>query len=54
MENGGRTENSSPVLEKVLLNEGVHPDDICTLLMDMIILGVQAVTHKSATYQIQK
>lgn len=36
-------DDSSPVLEKFLLNEGIHPDDISTLLMDMIILGVQAV-----------
>lgn len=39
-----RAEDGSPVLEKFLLDEGIHPDDVCTLLMDMIILGVQAVT----------
>ncbi|XP_076683489.1 putative cytochrome P450 12a5, mitochondrial isoform X2 [Andrena cerasifolii] len=48
MEKGGRAEDSSPVLEKLLLNEGVHPDDICTLLMDMIILGVQATANCEA------
>lgn len=42
-------EDSSPVLEKLLVNEGIHPDDICTLLMDMIILGVQAVIIDSIT-----
>lgn len=36
----------SPVLEKLLVNEGIHPDDICTMLMDMIILGIQAVRDK--------
>ncbi|XP_017890644.1 probable cytochrome P450 12a5, mitochondrial [Ceratina calcarata] len=41
-------ENSSPILEKFLLNEGIHPDDICTLLMDMIILGVQAAANSEA------
>ncbi|XP_068975698.1 probable cytochrome P450 12a5, mitochondrial [Bombus flavifrons] len=41
-------EDSSPVLEKLLVNEGIHPDDICTLLMDMIILGVQATANSEA------
>lgn len=36
----------SPVLEKLLVNEAIHPDDICTMLMDMIILGIQAVRDK--------
>ncbi|XP_043789878.1 probable cytochrome P450 12a5, mitochondrial isoform X2 [Apis laboriosa] len=38
----------SPVLEKLLLNEGIHPDDICTMLMDMIILGIQATVNSEA------
>ncbi|KAK1123108.1 hypothetical protein K0M31_008741 [Melipona bicolor] len=42
------TDDSSPVLERFLANEGIHPDDICTLLMDMIILGVQATANSEA------
>ncbi|XP_053997434.1 probable cytochrome P450 12a5, mitochondrial [Hylaeus anthracinus] len=48
---GGRNEGieeGSPVLEKFLLNEGIHPDDVSTLLMDMIILGVQATANCEA------
>lgn len=30
------------LLEKMII-QGIHSDDIATLLMDMIILGVQAV-----------
>ncbi|CAK9806584.1 Probable cytochrome P450 12a5, mitochondrial [Anthophora plagiata] len=41
-------DNSSPVLEKFLLNESVHPDDICTLLLDMMILGVQATANSES------
>ncbi|XP_076171890.1 putative cytochrome P450 12a5, mitochondrial [Ptiloglossa arizonensis] len=43
-----RAEDGSPVLEKFLLDEGIHPDDVCTLLMDMIILGVQATANCEA------
>lgn len=39
----GEKENT-PLLEKMLLQR-VHVDDISTLLMDMIILGVQAVSQ---------
>ncbi|CAL7939834.1 unnamed protein product [Xylocopa violacea] len=39
---------SSPVVERFLLNDGIHPDDICTILMDMIILGVQATVNSEA------
>ncbi|KAK9299031.1 hypothetical protein QLX08_007860 [Tetragonisca angustula] len=42
------SDDSSPVLERFLVNEGIHPDDICTLLMDMIILGVQATANSEA------
>ncbi|XP_033339232.2 putative cytochrome P450 12a5, mitochondrial [Megalopta genalis] len=48
---GNRTESveeESPVLEKLLLADGVHSDDICTVLMDMIILGVQATANCEA------
>ncbi|XP_024945777.1 probable cytochrome P450 12a5, mitochondrial isoform X2 [Cephus cinctus] len=38
-------EESSPILEKILFNERIHPDDITTLLMDMIVLGVQATSN---------
>nr|ARN17952.1 cytochrome P450-29 [Cephus cinctus] len=38
-------EKSSPILEKMLFNERIHPDDISTLLMDMIVLGVQATSN---------
>nr|XP_034192784.1 probable cytochrome P450 12a5, mitochondrial isoform X1 [Osmia lignaria] len=41
-------EGGSPVLEKFLLNEGIRPDDLCTLLMDMMILGVQATVNSEA------
>lgn len=36
-------EEISPILEKLLMDQRMHSDDISTLLMDMIILGVQAV-----------
>ncbi|XP_043519028.1 probable cytochrome P450 12a5, mitochondrial [Frieseomelitta varia] len=42
------TDDSSPVLERFLVNEGIHPDDVCTLLMDMIMLGVQATANSEA------
>ncbi|XP_076396038.1 putative cytochrome P450 12a5, mitochondrial isoform X2 [Megachile rotundata] len=44
----GKTEEGAPILEKFLLNEGIHPDDVCTLLMDMMILGVQATVNSEA------
>lgn len=37
------SDETSPVLEKLLLAQRLHPDDVSTLLMDMAILGVQAV-----------
>ncbi|XP_043251706.1 probable cytochrome P450 12a5, mitochondrial [Colletes gigas] len=43
-----RVDEGSPVLEKFLLSDGIHPDDICTMLMDMIILGVQATANCEA------
>ncbi|XP_076656790.1 putative cytochrome P450 12a5, mitochondrial [Halictus rubicundus] len=42
------TEEDLPVLEKLLLTDGVHSDDICTILLDMIILGVQAMANCEA------
>ncbi|KAK0163148.1 hypothetical protein PV327_006856 [Microctonus hyperodae] len=41
-------ENSSPVLENFLINQQMNLDDISTLLMDLIILGVQAVSNTQA------
>lgn len=41
-------ENSSPVLESLLINQQMNLDDISTLLMDLIILGVQAVSNTQA------
>lgn len=37
-----KEEESSPLLEKMMFQR-IHSDDISTLLMDMMILGVQAV-----------
>lgn len=34
------------LLEKMMIR-GIHSDDIATLLMDMIILGVQAVIYNN-------
>ncbi|KZC06049.1 putative cytochrome P450 12a5, mitochondrial [Dufourea novaeangliae] len=42
------TEVDLPVLEKFLVTDGIQPDDICTLLMDMMILGVQATANCEA------
>ncbi|KAL2724541.1 hypothetical protein V1478_009054 [Vespula squamosa] len=42
------SEETSPVLEKLLLAQRLHPDDVSTLLMDMAILGVQAMTSCEA------
>lgn len=36
------SEKNSPLLEKMMILR-IHPEDISTLLMDMLILGVQAV-----------
>ncbi|XP_012278927.1 probable cytochrome P450 12a5, mitochondrial isoform X2 [Orussus abietinus] len=41
-------EEGSPILEKLILDLHVHPDDVSTLLMDMIILGVQATANCQA------
>jgi len=35
-------EKNLPLLEKMIIQR-IHPNDISTLLMDMMILGVQAV-----------
>lgn len=35
----------TPILEELLLNHGMQPEDVATLMMDMIILGVQAVSQ---------
>ncbi|EZA50883.1 putative cytochrome P450 49a1 [Ooceraea biroi] len=40
-------EKSSPLLEKMMLQR-IHSDDISTLLMDMMILGVQAIVNCEA------
>ncbi|KAK2585165.1 hypothetical protein KPH14_008667 [Odynerus spinipes] len=42
------TNESSPILEKLMLDPRIHPDDISTLLMDMALLGVQAMTNCEA------
>ncbi|XP_043675939.1 probable cytochrome P450 301a1, mitochondrial isoform X1 [Vespula pensylvanica] len=42
------SEETSSVLEKLLLAQRLHPDDVSTLLMDMAILGVQAMTSCEA------
>jgi len=39
------TEKNPPLLEKMML-QSIHSDDISTLLMDMMILGVQAVMRE--------
>ncbi|KAH0948968.1 hypothetical protein HN011_003439 [Eciton burchellii] len=41
------TEKNPPLLEKMML-QSIHSDDISTLLMDMMILGVQAVINCEA------
>ncbi|KAI4501604.1 hypothetical protein M0802_003481 [Mischocyttarus mexicanus] len=41
-------EDTSPILEKLLSSQRLHPDDVSTLLMDMAILGVQAMTNCEA------
>ncbi|KAG7197296.1 hypothetical protein KM043_018417 [Ampulex compressa] len=41
--------NEGPVvLRNLLVNQRIHPDDIATLLMDMIMLGVQATINCQA------
>lgn len=35
--------SSSSILENLLLKQRMNPDDVSSILMDMIILGVQAV-----------
>ncbi|KAI4488966.1 hypothetical protein M0804_004464 [Polistes exclamans] len=42
------SEDTPPILEKLLLSQRLHPDDVSTLLMDMAILGVQAMTNCEA------
>lgn len=34
---------SSSILENLLVKQRMNPDDVSTIMMDMIILGVQAV-----------
>ncbi|XP_046624865.1 probable cytochrome P450 12a5, mitochondrial isoform X1 [Neodiprion virginianus] len=41
-------DNGSPILDKLILDQEMQPDDISTLIMDMIILGVQATTNSEA------
>lgn len=41
-------ERNVPLLERMMLQR-IHPNDISILLMDMIILGVQAVIRNKLT-----
>lgn len=42
------SEENSSILEKLLSSQRLHPADVSTLLMDMAILGVQAMTNCEA------
>ncbi|XP_043288491.1 probable cytochrome P450 12a5, mitochondrial [Venturia canescens] len=43
-----QVEQSLPILERLLTSQKMHPEDISALLMDMIILGVQATVNSQA------
>ncbi|XP_044009297.1 cytochrome P450 CYP12A2-like isoform X2 [Aphidius gifuensis] len=45
LEPSSETNEGFPILEKLLADQQMHPDDLSTLLMDFILLGVQAVSN---------